>query len=277
MKSAVGGTQTALIAGALIGFGIALWQALGLPSLGPATDSDQIAARVNDAVISRAELARAVEAIARDKRNALGEADRQRALQTLINEELLVQQAEAIGLSHADRSVRKAIVDAMLQYAVASEVAQDPNDDQLRLMLLRQPALMEAAPLVHVQAAVVAGDGRDAADKLADGQAFEQVFSQPLPLPDRLVRLDALDQLLPATLLAQLQQLQPGDISGPLSLDGQSYFLWLLDKQAGRKPSFTELRPVLLAEWQRAQRERALSRYLHELRKRAQIVVDEPA
>lgn len=271
-----GGARSALIAGALLGFLIALGQALGFAELG-LDDGQQVAARVNEAVISRSELARAVEAIARDKRNPLSEADGQRALQTLINEELLVQHAEAIGLSHADRSVRKAIVDAMLQYAVASEVAQDPSDDQLRLMLLRQPSLLEAVPLLHVQAAVVPGDGAEAAASLAAGQAFEQVFDQHLPLPDKLVRPAALEQLLPASVLARLPQLQPGDISGPLTLEGHSYFLWLLDRQSGRQPEFSELRTVLLAEWQRAQRERALSRYLQGLRERARIVVAEPA
>ena len=271
MKSAVGGAQTALIAGALIGFAIALWQALGLPSLGPGTRSEQIAARVNDAVISRAELARAVEAIARDKRNALGEADRQRALQTLINEELLVQQAEAIGLSHADRSVRKAIVDAMLQYVLTGLDAEPPTEAELRALYEARPELGRGADRMRLRAAVVAGEGRAETERLKAGEAFERVFPSPLPVPGGWVRTDALDTWLPPRLVEVLASLSPGQIAAPVTVGGHAYVVWLIDREAGGRAPFEDMREALRVTWERERREAAVADYVERLRASAEV------
>ena len=117
-------TRSALIGVATTaGFVLAGWQALMQPEFAEADAAEPVAARVNDRSISKASLARAVEAIARDKQSPLLASDRARALDTLITEELLIQQAMAIGLVDEDRAVRAAVVDAMsARWRVCCEV-----------------------------------------------------------------------------------------------------------------------------------------------------------
>ena len=60
------------------------------------------------------ELERAVDALASDRRGAITEADRERVLERLIDEELLVQAAVEAGLPENDGVVRRSLTEAMV-------------------------------------------------------------------------------------------------------------------------------------------------------------------
>lgn len=261
--------------GVCLGFALALWQAIGLPLPFTAPTDDGVAARVNDAVITQAEYARAVEAIAADKRNPMTEADRARALDTLITEELLVQQAEAIGLTHADRGVRKAIVDAMLQYVLGGLATEVPTDDQLRELYEQRPSIGREPDSLRVRAAVLADDGAGRIERLKAGEAFDRVFPTQLPVPDRLLRTDELDRWLPPSVIEVIENIAPGEVAAPLQIGEHRYFVWLLAREPGGRPAFDDLRDTLRALWQRERREAAVAGYVARLRGNARLTISE--
>lgn len=260
-----------VLIGALCGLVIALWQAIGLPVPPLGMASPDVAAQVNGVEIPRAEHLRAVEAIARDKRNPLVEADRERALETLITEELLVQQAEAIGLVRADRGVRKAIVDAMLQYVLTGLDAEPPTEAELRALYEARPELGRGADRMRLRAAVVAGEGRAETERLKAGEAFERVFPSPLPVPGGWVRTDALDTWLPPRLVEVLASLSPGQIAAPVTVGGHAYVVWLIDREAGGRAPFEDMREALRVTWERERREAAVADYVERLRASAEV------
>lgn len=95
-----------LAAGALLGLAAA-GAALLAPRAGPAALPDDVVAVVNGAPVRSADYRRAVAALAADRRDPLGDADRRFVLERLVDEELLVQRALELGLARHDRRVRK--------------------------------------------------------------------------------------------------------------------------------------------------------------------------
>ena len=87
-----------------------------------------VVALVNQTSIRTVEYERAVAMIAADKRDPISDADRRLALDRLIEEELLVQEGLARGLTDVDRRVRQAIVQAMLASILADSRSADSSD-----------------------------------------------------------------------------------------------------------------------------------------------------
>ena len=102
-------------------------------------------ATVDGVEVSRADFDRALGALAADKRTPLTNADARRALDRLIDEELLVQRGLDFGLGTLDLAVRKAVVDAMVQFAAAETAGRQPDDDELRAFYAGRPGLVRTA------------------------------------------------------------------------------------------------------------------------------------
>ncbi|TFG91505.1 MAG: peptidyl-prolyl cis-trans isomerase, partial [Myxococcales bacterium] len=119
-----------LLFGALAGLGAA-----AASLLGPTTDQgplpDDAVARVNETLIRNEEYARLLAALESDRRTPLGDEDRLRVLDRLIEEELLVQHALALGLARPDRRVRADLVSAVLGSLAAASDGVEPDADEI--------------------------------------------------------------------------------------------------------------------------------------------------
>ena len=119
-----GAAEPSRRAGILLGIGSAVGLALAAASLMESPDdaafSAGVVAKVNGVPIRRDDYLRAVAALASDRRNPLDDADRRHVLNRLIDEELFVQHALALGLAANDRRVRADLVSAVMGALVAS-------------------------------------------------------------------------------------------------------------------------------------------------------------
>lgn len=270
-------TGPLLAAGAALGLGAALWGALGEPGFGrPGRDA---VATVGGVEISRADYERALGALAADKRSPLAAADARRALDRLVDEELLVQRGLELGLGTSDLAVRKALVDAMVQFAAAEAAGREPGDDELREFYAMRPELARSAPQLRVQA--VNFPSRDPAQveamrtALRAGQGFEAAArssgAEAVVVPDALLpAAKVADYAGPAVRDAALA-LSPGEVAGPIDAGGLPTFVFLLDARAGEVPPFEAVRDIVAEEWRRRQAEAALDHYLEGLRRTAKI------
>jgi parvulin-like peptidyl-prolyl isomerase len=271
------GARRLLAFGATLGLVAALWGALGQPGAGrPGRDAIAI---VDGASITRADYERALGALAADKRSPLTTSDARRALDRLIDEELLVRRGLDLGLGTRDIAVRKALVDAMVQFAMAEAAGREPTDAELRRFYAERPELIRAAPQLRVR--VVSFPTRDGTKveslraALRAGAGFESAA--------RAVDADAVivpDALLPAAKLADYAgpavrdaatALAPGEVAGPLDVAGVPTFVFLLEKRAGEVPPFETVRAAVADEWRRRAADDALERYLADRRRRARI------
>lgn len=278
-------SERLVLAGAAVGLVLALWQSLGLPFPGGQDEvPPQTAVMVNEVAIPRAEYERAVEAIARDRENPLASEDRQRAVETLVNEELLVQQAEVIGLVRSDRMVRNTIVQGMIQVIVSQGSARPPDEQALRDFYQAHPEIGHVPERVRLRHAAVSGEdaqarARQLRDAIAGGARFDELFASPSAgietrlAPEGLIPRHALGNHLPQSVVAIVDELEPGDIAGPIEVDGAWHFVWLQAREPSGRRDFAVMREVVAAQWRRRQEEQAVADYLSALRRDADIKV----
>ncbi|QMW23030.1 hypothetical protein [Sandaracinobacteroides saxicola] len=232
----------AAAAGLLLALAVALgpWREDATP--------DDLVARVGDGGVTRAALDRAMAALAADNRNAPGPADRARVLDRLIDEELLVQRGIALGLPERELSVRKAIVDAMLQFA-SVEGERAPGEAELRAFYDARPLLFAGSPAVTLAVSV-------------DGRALEL----PAALP-----LDRVAGLAGATVAALAARLAVGESASARGEDGRAYAVRMLARSAGERVRFEDARPAVEAAWRRQAQEAAVEAYLKTLRREMRV------
>jgi peptidyl-prolyl cis-trans isomerase C len=275
-----------LAAGACAGLALAVAGLVAAPEAAR-VPPDAIAA-VNGSLVRRADYERALDALASDRRDAIGEREKRHVLDRLVDEELLVQRAFELGLARQDRRVRADLVAAVIE-AVTSEAAQrEPTDDEVRGFFAENRDLFAVPGRARVDQVFVraAEDGdadalaraQEAAARLRAGDAANAVQLQTDPgvvgtLPATALPAAKLRELLGPTAAEAVAALAPGEVTDPVRAGGGYQVLRLAARDAAIAPTLAEVEPAVRAEVQRRAVDAALRTYLEELRRRAQIDV----
>jgi len=274
-----------LWAGVVLGMALTAW---GLVGSSPAPPSrDDAVAVVNGQPLSRAAFDRFVAAVSQERGEPLPPVERQRLLDRLVDEELLLQHGLGLGLARHEPTARRVIVQSVIAAVTGAAEDVEPSEAQLRDYHARNPERFVRSGRLVVEALAVPVRDRQAeeeglalaqrvAEGLADGAdptalaaAFEGVEVPPLPggpLPVETVR-----RYLGPTAALRAQELIPGAVSTPLRASAGWLVLRLRDRQDERIPSYEEVERQVRAEWTRAQGEEALRRFLADLRAAAEL------
>lgn len=279
-----------LATGALVGAAVAGFGALPGSSNGAGADlPPEVVAMVNGVPISEERYRLALAALEADRRDPLSEADRQRVLDTLIDEELLVQRGLEIGLAETDPGVRSSLTTAMVQWAGRDREAP-PDEASLRAHYesnrdaFTRPGRLRVRRMVFVRR-----DPQDqpelraerARRELAAGGAWASVRAEladsPIaPVPDALLPVTTLREYLGPSLTRAAEQLAVQEVSKPLEGPGGLHLLEVLEVRDAIVPPFEAVREAVLFESRRRHDEAALRAYVHMLRDRAQLVIRPP-
>lgn len=271
----IGSDRLFFIAG-LVGLVAAAVSAIGAPRA--SAFGVNAAAVVDGSAIPRDALVRAVEALRNDKRNPVTPEDERAALERLIEEELLVQRGVALGLAETDISARKAIVQSVLQLAVAERAGVEPSAQELRKFHRDNagffaPAARVQGSLVYIKAGANA-EARvgDAEAKLKAG-ADASTLGDPvaMELPAAPLSPGELRTYLGVSLASAALKGKPGDVIAERSLDG-ARVLRIDGWYAAPSPRYEDVADQVRAEWDRRADEMAVRRYLERLKQRARIV-----
>ncbi len=271
--------------GALLGIGLAASGAL-LPStfneLGPGT-----IAQVGDRSIPTAVYELARDRLAADKRNPMQDDDRRHILRRLVEEELLIQRGEDIGLVASEPSVRKAIAASMIQSIVAQSESEQPSERDLRRFYAENPGYFTPQGTLHVrQVAFSPREGespearalrrRHAEDALDADMGFGEIQArwgdEPLlPIPDSPLPANKLRQYLGPSLTEAVAALSPGERTGWVDTGSGGRILLLVAAEPAATPSFEEVVEQVSVAYGRHSADLALRDYLDELWKDADI------
>jgi parvulin-like peptidyl-prolyl isomerase len=247
---------------------------------------------VNGSPIREADLERATAALAADRRDPLGAAERRLVLDRLVEEELLVQRASELGLDRRDRGLRSRLVTAMVDAVVTDGAHAEPTPEQVAAFYREHAAVFAQPTRLWVRdIEILVHDGRSdeearavaahAAIRLRAGESFGAVAGalgdRPVaPLPDGPLSPTMLREFLGPSVAHAALQLAPGDVSEPVQSAGGFHVLQAVTRDAGTPPPLAEVEDEVRAEMRRRADDDALRAYLADLRRRATIRVREP-
>ena len=257
---------------ALCGLLIALISALGIDD--QVATSDAWIAQINGIKIPASEYDRALIAMQDGVKRSLTEQDRQKALQVLIDEELLLQEAEAIGLLRSDPVIRKNLIQAMIKASTSFSEAE-PNEQQLKKFYSQHQSLFISPMMITI---VSVGSSSEETimvfkEALEQGENFtsaaERLNLEKQNIPAQ-IPLAKLSNYIGGQLAQQLVKLETGSIAGPVQQAGFYRVFWIQQK-TGAVGSFETMRQNVISEWKRRASEQTFQDYLDNLRRRARI------
>jgi parvulin-like peptidyl-prolyl isomerase len=285
-EAAPGRSLAWLVAGAVAGMVAAAWGLLGTDARGAALP-DGVVASVNGTLLYAEDYRRLVEGLESDTREPASPELRQRVLDRMIDEELLVQRGVELGLVESDRRVRADLTQAMIQSIVVETEDERPDTDELRRFyaeeaaFFTQPGRLRAAQVFFRvpapdQEEAVRARAAAAAERLAAGEPLAAVRAElgdeeVSPIPDALLPPAKLREYVGPTALRAVMELAPGAVSAPVRSGMGLHVFVLIEREAERVPPFEEVVAQVEAEWVRRAGDRALRRYLDDLRDAAQV------
>jgi parvulin-like peptidyl-prolyl isomerase len=270
-----------LAAGALSG---AVLAATGiLENIGTSLPTNTLA-QVNSTTISKADYLGYLELLARDKRNPMRAEDRTHVLDRLIEEQLLIERGLEIGLATSDPSVRKAIVNAMIQSVISDSSTDEPTDQALTEFYKENSNYFAKPSRIQVRRLVFRGADAEGRANKARQKLIKEDFSNVgkeladrdiLSLPNALLPVGKLRSYIGPSLTKLALSMKIGSFSAPFA-EGHGYsILWLIDLQKAQIVPMVSIREQIIREYQRRQGDEALGKYLSQLRSQASVVIDE--
>jgi hypothetical protein len=283
-----------LLLGAMVGLLMATLGLLELPRApSRQTNSPEIAARVGDRVIRRADYARVLAGVASDLRRPVDTDMRRHVLERMIDEELLVQRALELGLAQVDRRVRGELTSSMIDSIVA-EVGNEPPEmaDVVRhydenLDFFTRPGRLRARR-IHFSKGRDGQDARGTALERAQA-ASEQLRAGAVPdevearwgdrqvsaLPDALLPPVKVRDYVGPGLLTVMETLVTGVWSTPQESANSVALVAVLEREPAVVPSLAEIESLVQQDLERRRGDEALRHYLDELRRATEITIDE--
>lgn len=182
-------------------------------------------------------------------------------IENQIREEVLVREAESLGLDRDDAIIRQRLRQKMEFLLSAAANALDPSEDQLQAHLqdnadtfrtparvaFRQVFLGPSPGSVDVETTIAAL--ADGADPSVIGERTLLPFDQPLAT-DR-----ALDGTFGSGFGAQLADLPVGTWAGPVTSGYGQHVVLIAAREPAQLPALADIRAMVEADWRRAQAE----------------------
>jgi hypothetical protein len=222
----------------------------------------------------------AIQAMAEQQAQLLGrplsDAERQRLIQGMVDDAVLLREAYRRGLEQ-DSLVEQHLVQKM-RFLLNEDLPQ-PSEAELKAYLganverYRTPPALALDQVYFAQPAAVPAD---LLERLRAGAEFEKLGDPLYMLGHRLTGYSARDlsDLFGADNAARIFEMPPGQWQGPLRSAEGVHFVRVVAKAPARVPMFEEVRNSVLEDWRQAQQRDNVAKRVAELRARYRIVVD---
>ena len=243
---------------------------------------DNIIATVNDKIIPSDKYQTIINLIQNDKRDELTKADREMALDRIIEEELLVQYAYKNGFLEADDLLRKSIVRSVVDSIVEQALSVVPAEQDLLKFYEtnRQTFAIDEKYRVVILSSKNQSDideGKVIWQSNYDLTLLRQTFKRinRLDIPTGFISKIRLGTLVGPLLRDKVLSLQVGETSQTLKTIYGYSIVTLVDKKDRVIPEFKEISEIVLQEYKRQQREEILEELLKDLKRQSDIKINE--
>lgn len=227
-----------------------------------------VVAMVGDTPITAEEYARALAAVASDRKGALDRSLQQHVLDRLIDEELLVQAAMQSGMPTRDPLLRGQIASAMIEAIVGER--KTPTEAELRAHFDGHKEVFARNGRVRVQALWFTGAeakkrAEDARARLLSGETATG-DAPAIVVPSGSLPQVKLTDYLGANVASAVSTLPVNDVTQPIESTGGVWIVRLLERKDGEIPAFESVRELVAADLRRTNDDEALRRWLERRR-----------
>jgi hypothetical protein len=237
--------------------------------------------------VSESDVAWIIESWSRQRLRPPDEAELRGLVAEFLREEVLAQEARALGLDTNDTVVRRRLAQKMTFLDADAAAAAEPSEAELRADFAREPGSHEEPARFSFSQVFFSTERRGAAASDAAREALD-ALTKPGAAADASSLGDA--TLLPpecaeedaAAIAAQfgesfaraLAAAPQGAWHGPVQSAYGLHLVRVSARTAGRKRSFEEARPDLVAEWRRVRVDAAREERLSALLRKYEVVAD---
>jgi hypothetical protein len=284
-----------LLIGAALGLGLATFGLLERRGDARALPEDA-AAVVGDRTIRIVDYRRVLTGVENDLRNPIDDAMRRRVLDRMIDEELLVQRALALGLAVIDRRVRGELTSGLIDSIVSEADAVEPDAEAVanhfeeNTDFFTRPGRLRAQTIYFSSRTDAGGDrasaaarAAEAAERLRASKSEEEVAAiaaamgdtQVSPVPNTMLPASKLRDYVGPTILQTIEALDVGAWSDPIASGGGIYVARLLEREASIVPRFEDVAELVRQDLKRRAGDEALRRYLDDLRSETIVSIND--
>jgi hypothetical protein len=199
-------------------------------------------------------------------------------LARLVDEELLLQRALALGLVRREPRVRGQLVSTMIDTVLAEAGSREPDEQELRTFYdTNREYFAQSGRIRLVHRAVPGTDPAAREQAVALAAALQRGETPPpstsaVTAPDALLPVSKLEQYLGPSVLQAALALPVGGVSQPIASTGGYHVVRVVEREDDVVPPFETVRAAVRAEVVRRRGETALRDYLAQLRSEADVV-----
>ena len=233
-------------------------------------------------LVNQKPITKATLTVARQRSNALTNTLQQQQdpllMQRLIDDELILQRVESLGVLEADPGIRKILARSAINKINTESQSLVISESQLRDFYDDHQAVFQTPARFAVQAArfLTAEEAMTARGQILAGSRLSETVSSAdgavlMEMPRSLLPTHMLRRYLGTGLTDAILQLDQDRLSQPIAQDGGLYLLHLLKQQPSQVIPFQQAQSDIIIEFRSRQRQRALSEALALYKERADI------
>ena len=232
-------------------------------------------------LVNQKPITKATLTVARQRSSALTNDIQQQdplLIQRLIDDELILQRAESLGVLEADPGIRKILARSTINKINTESQSLPTSESQLRDFYDNHQAVFQTPARFAVQAArfLTAEEAMTARSQILAGSRLSETVSSAdgavlMKMPRSLLPTHMLRRYLGTGLTDAILQLDQERLSPPIAQDGGLYLLHLLKQQPSQVIPFQQAQSDIITEFRSRHRQRALSEALALYEERADI------
>ena len=237
---------------------------------------------VNGYPITKSALSTAEKRIQPDSSDLMNSDDREILLQRLIDDELMLQHAEDLGIFTTDPGIRKLLVRSSVNSIIEDSRSEPISDEQLRTFYEDHKSVFQRPSRIGLKVASFLNPemAKDTWEIIKKEVPFEVAIAETktgelINIPSSLIPEHVLRRYLGSKLTAVALSLSENQISSPITIDEFTYLIYVLAKEPEQQLSFDDSRLQVKSEYRSRHRQNALTNALTRLRKHADIRVDQ--
>ena len=237
---------------------------------------------VNGYSITQSALRNAEKRIQSNSSDPMNPDDRELLLQRLIDDELMLQHAQDLGILTTDPGIRKLLVRSSVDSIVEESKSKPISDEQLRNFYKDHKSVFQRPTRIHIKVASFLNPeiAKDTGEIIKKEVPFELAIAETktgelIDIPSSLLPEHVLRRYLGSELTTFALSLSEKQISSPITLGEFTYLIYVLEKEPEQQLSFDDSRLQVTSEYRSRHRQNALIDALTHLKNHADIRVNQ--